>query len=209
MWVYIWTDEWTPWANTIAYYPLNSTDTVNDKSGNNRNLTSSTLSFGTYQWVNCAYGNQAIATLSASLGTFTTMTLSIYAYNWNSSDRYFCSVWGNWNLDITSHKATYYYNSWYNFNLNDYKQGSRQHLCAVFKNRSVYLYQNGSLISSGWVNWDIVITYWFWVWTNCNWGAPSSQRLIGWVSNFIIENKARSQAEITAYYNSTKANYGL
>ena len=48
---------WKPWSNTIAYYPLTSTTTVNDMSGNNRNLTNHSVSFNTYDWVNCAYFN--------------------------------------------------------------------------------------------------------------------------------------------------------
>ena len=54
MWVYIWNDTWLPNKDTIAYYPLNATTTVNDMSGNSKTLTNNNVTFWTYNWVDCA-----------------------------------------------------------------------------------------------------------------------------------------------------------
>lgn len=56
-----WWGWWTPWANTVAYYPLNSTSQWNDMKGMGTayNLATSHTAptYWTYQWVDCAYFN--------------------------------------------------------------------------------------------------------------------------------------------------------
>lgn len=69
--VYIYKDwSWEPWSNTIAYYPLNSTNTVNDMSGNNKNMTNNWVSFGTYNGVSCASFSSSYLDLDSSLFTW-------------------------------------------------------------------------------------------------------------------------------------------
>jgi hypothetical protein len=51
-------------------------------------------------------------------------------------------------------------------------------------------------------------------WTNFNIGYAygnnsAVKRFIGWISEFIFENKARTADEISNYYNKTKSNYWL
>ena len=53
----------SPWSSTIAYYPLNSSTTVNDMSGNGYTLTNDWASFWTYGWVDCAYFGAKLLTL--------------------------------------------------------------------------------------------------------------------------------------------------
>ena len=55
--VYIYSDEsYNPWSNTLAYYPLTSTTTVNDMSWNNHHLTNAwKVNFWGYWGVDCAY----------------------------------------------------------------------------------------------------------------------------------------------------------
>lgn len=200
-----------PGENTIAYYPLTSETTVNDMSGNNRNLTNSWLSFSTYQGVDCANGNSVYAHLSDNLWTYNQITLSLYGYNADSASRYFASIWWYWNLDLTTHHLGYYQSSslYWQINLADYKLNKWQHLCAVINNGTMYLYQNGVLIWSMGTAGSVWITWWISVWTNCVASAATNERLIGGVSEFIIENKARTAQEIADYYNLTKSNYGL
>lgn len=45
-----------PWANTLAYYPLTATTTVNDQSWNNYDLTNAgDATFQTVDWVSCLW----------------------------------------------------------------------------------------------------------------------------------------------------------
>ena len=62
---------WTPWANTIAYYPLNSTYTNTDQSWNNRNGTT-TWSLS-YDSISCQFtsGNYiSIPTYDSYVGIY-------------------------------------------------------------------------------------------------------------------------------------------
>ena len=92
--VYIWEDyDWTPWENTIAYYPLTSTDTVNDRSWNWLNGTQNwTITFGSWLWwVDCALFSwntwsyiQVAHNAKMATNTITySMWLASKNYDWN------------------------------------------------------------------------------------------------------------------------------
>lgn len=87
------TPPFTPWANTVAYYPLTATTTVNDQSGNNYNLTNAgNATWTTEDWVSCLYtdgieyGTGYVYT--QSLPTPTSITISMWAKatnNWSGT----------------------------------------------------------------------------------------------------------------------------
>lgn len=52
-----WWGWWQPWVNTVAYYPLTSTTTTSDESGNWHTLSNHSVQFWTYNWVDCANCN--------------------------------------------------------------------------------------------------------------------------------------------------------
>ena len=55
--IYIWveyTSPFTPWANTVAYYPLTSSTTVNNQVSGGTNLTNSNVVFWVANGVDCA-----------------------------------------------------------------------------------------------------------------------------------------------------------
>lgn len=49
---------WQPWVNTLGYWPLTSTTTTSDESGNNLNLTNAGEAiWETVDWISCMYCN--------------------------------------------------------------------------------------------------------------------------------------------------------
>lgn len=212
-----------PWVNTIAYYPLNSTSTVNDMSGNGYNLTNHNVSFWNYGNVNCGFFNNGsifdgnYVSKSWALITWnSTFTVSIWCnassfdrygtryiyFIWSNNWRLSASVSGNssWHkMDVciwTDNKGTNYAintGNWYNI---------------IFTYLSVW----------GWtvyVNWNSIYT-WTWSsptiasWDTIIWRNPDGNGAFnGYLSEFILEGKVWSADEALAYYNQTKANYWL
>lgn len=208
---------WHPWANTIAYYPLTSTSTVNDLSWNNYNLTQSwTITYWTNVWVDCAYFNWGY--LSATIAWLpqwgTDRTASVYVYitktqcwilSWwaNSTYNKFCRYyWGfnsNW-LAATSYQ-------WTDLNSSTYISGWWHHIVLLVRSwvRELYIdwVQNTTLNKSSTTNTS---------WTNFEmWRLDYASDFMfqSYMSNVIIENKARTAQEISDYYNLTKWNYWL
>lgn len=220
MWVYIWTDEWAPWANTVAYYPLNSTTTVNDMSWNNKNLTNyNNVPFWTYQWVSCASFNGS----SQYLGLWAKFTLwntyTVLSWYWHNS-------WNNGMVYCQWASSSLYPSLWLWYWVNSSKVsvhswtgGSNTRITStvssnnwkwvlwvfVFNNGTARLYENNTQTVSGslsapWTWWE---NFYVWMWRA--WYNYFS----GLISNLIIENKARTAQEISNYYNSTKSKYWL
>lgn len=204
---------WQPWANTIVYYPLDSTNTVNDLSWNWYNLTNAWwVTFGTNEWVDCAYFNGSYLYYS-SLSTIpqwnAVRTVSYYVYcqqtdkqhfqRWNSGNDY--AFWtfmgGNHHLYI----STYLWLSieWTVDMTNAWHYVTITHDWATAK-----LYIDWQLDSSA--NWTLN-TNWtdFYIW-HCTWVSWDFDK---YISNFIVENKVRTAQEVQLYYNQTKANYWI
>ena len=220
---------WKPNANTIAYYPLTSTSTVNDLSWNSNNLTNSWATFWEYHGIDCSrlYWNFSdswpIAYMYGNITWLPTWanarTYSFWCYNENS-----------WN---TTYVETYLF---------QWQASTNKMVLCASSNEFVWYYWISQYWSS-WKMWDTpiirwqranhIITYdwskfewyvnwtsrWTWTYTINTW---SNKLSIWWASEnwwfnafnwcfseFIVENKARSADEITNYYNSTKSNYWL
>lgn len=219
--------RWQPWANTLAYYPLTTETTVSDLSGNNRNLTQHDNStFWTYGWVDCVYVSWNNASWFHCLTTnsitnqvlWNQFTMMWYGYRSDSSKWLFSGMWGiNWSWN------------WFNviFNTSDisaeilrngsinsisYSSGNIywqwKLLTATYDNWSVKLYLNGSQVATGTYTVGTINI----LWVGCFFGTQSSWYTYQWnwyISNFILENKARTADEISAYYNQTKAKYWI
>jgi hypothetical protein len=222
--------KWQPWANTIAYYPLTSTTTVNDQSGNNRNLTNSNVSFWTQFGVDCAYISwNADSSHSVSKYLYWNIT---WLPTWAWARTFLFWVYNN-NANISSVADDMYIFQW---------QASNNKM--VFVNWWWVDSRSGLAISQRWSSWSFwvsirkqrcynVITYdgtkfeWYvnwvsrWTWTKTinTWsnkfsifGAsenPAWNAFNGWMSKLILENKVRTAQEIQDYYNLTKWNYWL
>lgn len=209
-----WGGWWQPWANTIAYYPLNSTNTVNDLSWNNYNLTNTNTTFGTNAWVSCASFNGSNSKLTATIWTLpqwaNARTTSLWVYSqadtrsimwyWANRTRYWCREMMHGNSSEWFGIVCYYIDeySWENI------------LDAWTLVTTTY---DGDYIKI-YINWELQYTSTAYTletsWGNFEIGNPYSTNYFYWyASNAIIEDKARTAQEIQDYFDQTKSLYGI
>lgn len=219
----LWVDEpaWQPWVNTVAYYPLNSTTTVNDMSGNGLNLTNTNATFGTYNGVSCVKFSwnwvlrQSTLTTQYIWQTFTwnvwvtrgdwSAEMVIGTYNNSGTKRAIGLVLTSTYIDYAIGTggawvdALYYTNTtsnqWYN----------------------IVITHDSSWNIKGYLNWQQVATWtatvWEWASNFGIWASVFKENEIYYstwtASEVIIENKTWTADEISSYYNDTKANYWI
>lgn len=208
---------WQPWTNTIAYYPFDSTNTVNDMkwSWTAYNLTNSWATFWINAWVDCMVCSNSkfvywnIATIPQWA---TTRTFNFWVYNnsaiapWSVEMYFLCGTqdtnqmvlfacWGDNPWDWISQ---YWSGSW---ELTSTTREQWFNACVVYDGTKFIYYKNWSYIGD-------------WIYTiNTNWTFFNIYARSWWdywekfYSNFIIEDKARTAQEVLAYYNATKDNY--
>ena len=198
---------WKPWANTIAYYPLNSTSTYLDKSWNNRNLT--VYSSPTYTATYADLTNWCFAIPNM---TYSTCTVSFWCKrNWTQTSRAlvdmvsndtFIRYWygTNWYTNFQKSKPSW---SGEQYLTND----TNRHLYTVTNNSSNCLVYLDGTLKFTLASFGTQTSAWSRIWAVWNWTSPNNPNI--YVSEFIIEDKARAAQEIADYYNSTKSNYWL
>ena len=202
--IYVWNNEWLPWENTIAYYPLTSSSTTSDKSWNNRNLTNyNNVAFWTYAGVNCAYfaGNKMILYNSNFPARWTwKRTFSCWMYTtsnnyqtviamWNSESTSLFLVIKNGLIDGTSISVSL--NQWHNIVYTVWNNTLKMYIDGVEQYSSSYTVSNTASI------WLGRVTY------------AEDKNYLWYLSEVIIESKTWNQSEVLSYYNSTKSNYWL
>ena len=218
---------WQPWANTIAYYPLDSTNTVNDLSGNSNTLTNVWVNFTTYNGVSCA---------RITWNADNPHNPTAYLY-WNIS---WLPTWANprtYNLWIyqdnaaSSRNATYifqwtassnrmvYVAQWIdasgNAFISQYGSSSsntpptiwQRHNIVVVYNWSKFVYYVNAVEKFSWTYTINTsgnnVSIW---WTSENQGWNS----FNWAfSNVILEDKAWTVQEVSDYFNQTKWDYWI
>lgn len=215
-----------PWVNTVAYRPLNSTTTVNDKSGNGYNLTQTWGSFGTYNGVDCFYNGWSTTgyfTLTSwanipSGNTNRTILLWTYPTGYSSSYsrcffRYGTSSAGKWvELDISSsgkYRAT---SGTTVITWGAFPTWAWSLLTFTTAWNTFNLYANSVLQgsdSSGTINTEAISSSYPLRLMRLNTSTSNSYQVRGYISEVIIENKTRTAQEIRNYYNQTKSNYWL
>ena len=209
---------WQPWANTVAYYPLDID--FNDATTNERNLTNTWATITTFNWVSCAYydGSSYSRYNSSYSLPNTWRTVSMWLYipsawgcachvsNITSSGPRPAGLWIVWsssNYGVVTWMSTYieanytWWPRWINL------------ICT----------QEWSIVKM-YVDWQYSVqstsraTTWSWYpaewwmiwWTN----KPTPDNLFTWyISRVILEDKARTAQEVLDYYNLTKSNYWL
>lgn len=222
-------EPWTPWANTLCYYPLNWN--LNDYSGNNRNLTWSWVTYTSWwpwqvgvfeNWGYAYYTNQSLFNISYPF------TYSFYVqadsiptgyYSWgyanNTRALTVCSI--N-NIASYDKSAGFALGScmWYNYyNVLYYVRwwtpiaNTWYYMVYTFDGSKQRLYLNGTLVwenncwwsFTGFSNASIMLAHQ----RNSNGDLPFNGKL----SNVIVENKVRTDQEIADYFNATKSNYWI
>lgn len=202
--------EWKPWANTVAYYELNGD--ANDSSGNGYNWTPSNITYTTLtSWIKVATfngSNSKIQIANPLINSLSNFTINVWIsrnnttflwnvvnnqtsdYDWAFIDNY------NWNLRV----AVWWWSAT-NYSLN---ANTRVNVILTYASGSIKEYINGSYY------WGETHTYSNWtnmtIWCR---GNSNDRRWNWYISKVILENKARTADEISAYYNQTKAKYWI
>ena len=196
--VYIRTDEWLPWENTIAYYPLKTDFNDAKTSWTKYNLTNSWVTLSELWWVTCANFNWSNSKATGSFYSYWTwdLTASVRWYPLSNNQWVWWCIWlttlvmnsKNWVVEWTS--APTPINTWTN-------------IVFTITWGKLKIYSNGTLYLdtsfSNNVTWDLMLwidgsyRYWFY------W----------WVSELIFENRAWTADQIAWYYNQTKSLYWL
>ena len=218
--------DYTPTTNTVGYYPLNSSTTVNDKSWNSKNMTLSwTVTFGDYNWIDCAYFNGGYLYINESLILGANpRTISCW-FNRENAPSQWGAFWGMGNASSKNWITAYLHTNtptWH------YGYGNRQYdywftqmptvwtwglLTYTYTWTNIWVYLNGTYLwtPTYWSPSTTALTLNLTSWKTAiaqmpNLWAPARK----WhIAEFIVENKTWTAQEVTDYYNSTKSKYWL
>lgn len=237
-WIYIWQDKVRPskrepWANTIGYRPFNWD--ANDYSWNGHDLSNTGTVTYTTQLANGNYvatRTWAVEWVMSCFYTqfnYTNVPLTMVgwcrtSWNWTSS-YYWPNKWMLWysdnnsngNVIKTAHGTNGYYiyvdsspQSWVDAeSSSSYADGNRHCMIWVFDTTWVALYVDDMTtpVCSG----STATTGTTCTWTLMIWGMSNqSYYSFNWdMSEFIMEDKARTEQERTQYFNLMKWNYWI
>ena len=204
-----WPAPRTPWANTLAYYPLNwnADDFLGNYDWVASNVTYTTLP----SWLQVASFN----------GSNSKISIANQFLNWKSNwtvnvrcKRNDVTFFGNVINNQTNDSTGMFIDS-YNWKLRSWLGGtynSSHTWGANIWTNVVFTYSSGTY--KAYINWEF---YWQWPnaytynsWTNVTiWcrGNNSDRWWNGYISDVIFEDKARTAQDVTDYYNQTKVNY--
>ena len=192
---------------------------ANDSSGNNRNWTANWVSFGTYDWIDCAYfsWSWSVKIKLPWLWTFSELTMVIWAkttYSLPAVSVLFMLApsTDNKNIAIQWNNSKFILSRWNwssAYDINDWTANDWNWHCIIATYDS---------------SWSDLYVDWVHIWhdsrstqvksdtnyTSIWWHANStnSQFIYKWyLSTAIIENKKRSEAEWISYYNKVKKQF--
>lgn len=209
---------WEPWANTIAYYPL-EIDT-NDYSGNNRNLTNSWVLFVNNIWwatIPIWYWDgwdRAYRTWDYQLSAWYTLSLrqkalsssTQFIFDMRNNNQYWQWFYlmvenGNFSVrqQISSSSEEEFNRGW---------DSNRNHWVLTWTGSVWTVYFNWTQVKQASIANSINTTNWtvLSLWTRYSWATSP---FTWYISKMIIENVAWTADEIADYYNQTKANYWI
>lgn len=202
---------WQPWANTVAYYPLNSTYNFTDQSWNWYDLTVSDAVITTLNGISCAsYTWGRAYNSSAPVGT--QRTQSAWIYNpWSS-----WVIVGTWEDQESFYAIMLYLNS-SRISVSDFHQwwaewtiptqNAWHHVLTTADNSALKVYMDWTLIAS-WTHDRTDSSTWI-----SAWGKPFANAFpdvyTGYLSNVIVENVVRTDQEVADYYDLTKWDYWI
>lgn len=205
------------------YLPLKSD--LNDQSWNNNNPTSSSNATITIlDGVSCCFLDQWRIVLpqiwSVFNSTFTVAWwINITGTKWNW---YNCIMWAWISGSYNAFWLWWYYktgrndfSAWFyawasaTVDTSSYSWWWRHFLATFDENKKITLYLNGSAVSNATASTPHMNDNTLYVWVNTEVPNNSSWWSYCYLSDLILENKARTAQEILDYYDQTKSNYGL
>lgn len=216
-WIYCWTTKvrpsgWQPWANTLIYCPLTSDYTDHSWNSNTINIKH-TPTLTTYWGVACAYLDQLVC-LYTDILSLTTYTMSVWVnHQWGKWREWVILVqwkntwvwsgvrWWLYQSKFTASIVNVGYSTQYTVNYTWW------HLVTFTRNGNNFkMYWDG--VYKGTYNDTYTSDYRFWI--NDFYNFDNANHQWKWYySNWIVENKVRTDTEISDYYNLTKSTYGL
>lgn len=215
-----WGGGWTPWENTVAYYPLISD--FNDASWKWYNLTNNWGTITTLNGVSCAYYNGSGYSYNSSAPVTNIRTLSCWRNpNATGSAMWILSTWIVWSYWESSYKIYWIQQrsnwvicgtDWYAEEVDStfsVTTGNWYHLVITVENgTTAKLYVNWELKNT--ITRNNAIQPWQWITISCKpLNTTYPNKMTWYISEAIIENKARTAQEVADYYNKTKSNYWL
>lgn len=213
---------WQPWANTVAYYPLDATNQLNDLSWNGYTLTSNAgYTFWTYQWVSCVSmtwdsNNSHLSSSTVPVWNTRTALARVYCTRANYGPQWVVCTWNNYAYNIVW--------MWVKQNkgyVTDWKTADTSWTTNIVN--------AWHLITLTWVSWNWIKLYvdgvleatsptytrdtWTWFTIGSKtytsnlsaWSEPYQ----GYISEVIFEDKERTAQEASDYYNQTKTKYWI
>ena len=212
-------------STVIAHYPLTSSSTTNDTSGNGYNLTNNwNTVFGTYHWVSCAYFN----------GNNSDLTHSNF-YNLAQWD-YTVNVWAYKLAQANSNYDYYVYAIWSMGDATDAWKASILEYDDQRLRFALWFDDCDAVTNPQWEWVNICLKYTksdWWQYIYVNWQLSNSRTTTnthilevlnmyighnpshwnfywnGYLSELIFDWKAWTAQEVLDYYNDTKSNYWL
>lgn len=209
---------WQPWANTIAYYPLETNG--NEASWKSwLDITTTWITFSN----NVAVLNWNQRATVPSIAWYKTICFwfkKTNNYNWMVLSKWDTS----WYIQLRTNGFSAWWSWWWSFN-NDYTAwwstpSNVWRLCVITQTAASNSWASSwsmkfYLSDFWWVSWvrqyDTTNHYLNWSVTRIGWsGSTSAPYALIWeMSKLIFESAERTADEITAYYNLTKWNYWL
>ena len=208
--------KWKPWANTIAYYPLNWN--LNDSSGNWYNSIAS--------WWTLSYPSNKYLQLSSWYSRFQSplwwwvltseLTISVWEKDipYNSENTIFCIwvdgisgswwcyrlLWNNWGYKVWTTNGI----TWIETSVYPTTSWIWHHLVAILKpSNYIKIYIDGTLKETKTISYNPRNPWWY----MALWQTTTSQSISWYLDEIILENKERTAEKISKYYKSTKWNY--
>ena len=225
-----------PWTDTLAYWKLDWN--LNDSSWNSRNLTNAwQLTFATVDWIQCAscnwdvYWNWYAYCQSLPTPTIITVNMRAKATNnrswtyarWLFHTHFNYSWWNDWvRREMYSWNGIPWVNvwNWTNFNYANYDwvpyseltsrnlrttvRNNSTHQIKIYRNSVLYKTQTFSSYIPSWSR-NSYFTVWIWYKSSDN----INRRRLWRISETIVEQKERTQEELTKYFNKLKSKYWI
>lgn len=231
MGVYLYTPySRTPWANTLAYYPL--AEDCNDYSGNNRHGTNSNVTFS--DGIATFNGSNAMVTIPSADRQKPTSNFTISAWarptSWTHTEswqsyfivskrQYFPNTVNDFLYALWISDAKYACGGITTWGNNDWSAYPWDSTTAVNLNeRNLYTLTNNWTTKTLYLNWNQIKQ----ATANTTSSSNSIPLIIGNgyhnnhyayfngnISNVILENKTWTSEEISNYYNTLKSNYWI